>query len=185
MLVTRTITIILALHYFSLVTEASNILAVFPSDYKSHYTLGKVVFTELANRGHKVFFVFLDTTLSFYKKIIYNFILQLTLISQFSLGKTEQHENITEIKLEGVKEHFHELGLEQEPYIAKGDQSVITEIINLIYGTSALVNYTLGYPKLQEIIKSEENFDLLLIDMYFTDGLLGYFRVNTFLGRNC
>lgn len=89
------------------------------------------------------------------------------------MGKSEQHENITEIKLSGVKEHFHELGLEQEPYIAKGDQSVITEIINLIYGTSALVNYTLGYPKLQEIIKSEEQFDLLLIDMYFTDGLLG------------
>lgn len=90
------------------------------------------------------------------------------------MGQTEQHENITEIKLDGVKEHFHELGLEQqEPYIAKGDQSIINEIINLIYGTSALVNYTLGYPKLQEIIKSEEQFDLLLIDMYFTDGLLG------------
>lgn len=30
------------------------ILAVFPSDIKSHFTLGKVVLTELANRGHEV-----------------------------------------------------------------------------------------------------------------------------------
>lgn len=30
------------------------ILAVFPSDVKSHFTLGKVVLTELANRGHEV-----------------------------------------------------------------------------------------------------------------------------------
>lgn len=30
------------------------ILAVFPSDVKSHFTLGKVVLKELANRGHEV-----------------------------------------------------------------------------------------------------------------------------------
>lgn len=77
--------------------------------------------------------------------------------------------------MDGVKQHFHELGLEQDPLVAKDDYSIISEIINLIYGTSALVNYTLGYPKLQEIINSrEQTFDLLLIDMYFTDGLLGY-----------
>lgn len=98
---------------------------------------------------------------------------QITLVSQFSLGVKEKHENITEIKLTGVKEHLEDLGLHDDSYISKGDQSVIAGIINLIYGTSALVNYTLGYPKLQEIIQSKEKFDLLLIDMYFTDSLLG------------
>lgn len=33
---------------------AAKILAVFPSDVKSHFILGKVVLTELANRGHEV-----------------------------------------------------------------------------------------------------------------------------------
>lgn len=89
------------------------------------------------------------------------------------MSQSQKHENITEVKLDGVKEHFQYMGLEQEPYIAKGDQSVITEIINLIYGTSELVNYTLSYPKLQEIILANVKYDLLLIDMYFTDGLLG------------
>lgn len=54
MLVTRAIAIVLVLQYFG-IADASRILAVFPSNYKSHYTLGKVVFTELANRGHQVF----------------------------------------------------------------------------------------------------------------------------------
>lgn len=30
------------------------ILAVFPSDVKSHFILGKIVLKELANRGHEV-----------------------------------------------------------------------------------------------------------------------------------
>lgn len=34
--------------------DGAKILAVFPSDVKSHFNLGKVVLTELANRGHEV-----------------------------------------------------------------------------------------------------------------------------------
>lgn len=34
--------------------QAENILAIFPSDYRSHFTFGKVLFNELANRGHTV-----------------------------------------------------------------------------------------------------------------------------------
>lgn len=43
----------------SQVVDAANILAVFPSDYKSHFTLGRVLFSELANRGHQVTGIFL------------------------------------------------------------------------------------------------------------------------------
>lgn len=32
----------------------ANILAVFPSDYRSHFTLGSVLFAALAQRGHNV-----------------------------------------------------------------------------------------------------------------------------------
>lgn len=46
--------VILALMSVQLI-GAEKILAVFPSDVKSHFTLGKVVLRELANRGHEVF----------------------------------------------------------------------------------------------------------------------------------
>lgn len=44
---------ILALMSMQLVTGAK-ILAIFPSDVKSHFTLGTVVLRELASRGHEV-----------------------------------------------------------------------------------------------------------------------------------
>lgn len=38
-------------------TSPANILAIFPCDSKSHFSLGEVIFTELASRGHKVRFL--------------------------------------------------------------------------------------------------------------------------------
>lgn len=35
-------------------SAGANILAVFPSDYRSHLTLGSALFTALAERGHNV-----------------------------------------------------------------------------------------------------------------------------------
>lgn len=40
--------------YWTWCTNAANILAVFPSDHKSHFTLGRALFAELAQRGHQV-----------------------------------------------------------------------------------------------------------------------------------
>lgn len=100
--------------------------------------------------------------------------MQITVFSQFALPAAQRHPNITEIRLDGVREHFIEQGLRQQSESVSSDQSVIDEIVNLIYGTAALVNFTLSYPAMQTIIRStESHFDLLLIDMYFTDGLLG------------
>lgn len=86
----------------------------------------------------------------------------------------KKHENITEVKIAGAKEHLRHIGLEEENHLtARSERSMIDSLTNLIYGTTALVDYTLGYPVLQELLHSDEKFDLLIIDMYLTDGLLG------------
>jgi glucuronosyltransferase len=58
--------------------------------------------------------------------------------------------------------------------LEKQDDSIIEGITNLIYGTAAISNYTLGHPNLQEILRAKnETFDLLLLDSALTDSLLG------------
>jgi glucuronosyltransferase len=65
------------------------------------------------------------------------------------------------------------LGLNSDT-LAKQDESVIEGVTNLIYGTAAISNYTLGHPNFEEILKaSNETFDLLLLDLALTDSLLG------------
>lgn len=98
--------------------------------------------------------------------------LQITLISQFTLR--EKHENITEVKLTGAKESLASKGLEQENHLtARFERSKIDSLINLINGATALVDYTLEYPVLTYMLEHEEKYDLLIIDMYLTDALLG------------
>lgn len=61
--------------------EGANILAIFPGSIRSHFLIGKVLFKELADRGHKI-----------------------TLISPFTI--TEPIDGIDEINLIGVQQIF-------------------------------------------------------------------------------
>ncbi|KAG4070453.1 hypothetical protein HA402_005685 [Bradysia odoriphaga] len=129
--------------------DGAKILAVFPSDVKSHFTLGKVVLTELADRGHEI-----------------------TFFSQFTMR--EKHDNISEIRIAGVKEALIKKGLEEENQLtARHERSKIDSLTNLINRGTALVEYTLDYPVLLDIIQNKDDYDLLIIDMYLTDALLG------------
>jgi len=125
------------------------ILAVFPSDVKSHFNLGRVVLRELANRGHEI-----------------------TFVSQFTLR--HKHENITAVKLAGVKESLADKGIVEENYLtARFERSKIDSLTNLINGATALVDYTLEYRVITSILEKEDKYDLLIIDMHLTDALLG------------
>lgn len=146
---------ILMLTLMSMQISGENILAVFPSDVKSHFTLGKIVLTELANRGHEV---------CAYSTYLYNeldcMLLQITFFSQFTLR--EKHENITEIRLAGAKDSLASKGLEEENHLtARYERSKIDSLTNLINRATALVDYTLEYPVLQG------NFLFYLIQLYW------------------
>lgn len=65
------------------------------------------------------------------------------------------------------------MGFIDSDFKNKRDRSVIEELITTVYETTAVVNYTLGNAEMQSIIQSNESFDLLIIDSFFTDSLLG------------
>lgn len=56
----------------------------------------------------------------------------------------------------------------------KWDKSSFYGNSNLIYGTAAMADYTLGHPKVQELMQSDASFDLLILDQVLSDSLLGY-----------
>lgn len=65
------------------------------------------------------------------------------------------------------------MGFIDSDFKNKRDRSVIEELITTVYETTAVVNYTLGNVEMQSIMQSNQSFDLLLIDSFFTDSLLG------------
>lgn len=86
----------------------------------------------------------------------------------------DKHVNITEVKLAGVKEGLADKGIVQENHLtARFERSKIDSLTNLINGATALVDYTLNYPIFRYMLEHEEKYDLLIIDMYLTDALLG------------
>lgn len=73
-----------------------------------------------------------------------------------------------------MKESLASRGLEEENHLtSRFERSKIDSLTNLINGATALVDYTLEYPVLKHILESEDKYDLLFIDMYLTDALLG------------
>lgn len=65
------------------------------------------------------------------------------------------------------------MGFIDSDFKNKRDRSVIEELITTVYETTAVVNYTLGNVEMQSLIHSKKSFDLLMIDSFFTDSLLG------------
>ncbi|EAT35941.1 AAEL011937-PA [Aedes aegypti] len=132
---------------FSAQIHGSKILAVFPSTSKTNYILGQVLFEQLASRGHEI-----------------------TVISPFEIEYDS--ENIKQIKLTGMFAHLEDYGMNTNIF-TKWDKSSFYGNNNLIYGTAAMADYTLGHPKVQELLKSDASFDLLLLDQVLCDSLLG------------
>ncbi|XP_065088070.1 UDP-glycosyltransferase UGT5-like [Ochlerotatus camptorhynchus] len=129
------------------IIDASQILAVFPSTSKTNYIFGQVLFEQLASRGHEI-----------------------TVISPFEIEYDS--ENIKQIKLTGMFAHLEDYGMNTNIF-TKWDKSSFYGNSNLIYGTAAMADYTLGHPKVQELLKSDATFDLLILDQVLSDSLLG------------
>ena len=71
-----------------------------------------------------------------------------------------------------MTKHLEENG--QDPnFFWKHEKSVLEGITNLVYGTATIADFTLGHKKVQDLLKSDEKFDLLLLDSFMTDSLLG------------
>ncbi|KFB44381.1 AGAP005163-PA-like protein [Anopheles sinensis] len=129
-------------------SSGAKILAVFPSISKANYIFGQVLFEALAARGHNV-----------------------TIVSPFEVQYT--HENIRQVRITGLYSHVEDYGLTANVF-TKRDKSSFYGNTNLIYGTAAMADYTLGHAKVQELLKNPtETFDLLLLDQVLCESLLG------------
>ncbi|XP_052897166.1 UDP-glycosyltransferase UGT5-like [Anopheles moucheti] len=129
-------------------SDAAKILAVFPSISKTNYIFGQVLFEALAARGHN-----------------------LTIVSPFEIQYA--YENIRQLRITGLFSHIEDYGLHANVF-TKRDKSSFYGNTNLIYGTAAMADYTLGHPKLQELLKTpSETFDLVILDQVLCESLLG------------
>uniref|UniRef100_A0A182WAE8 Uncharacterized protein n=1 Tax=Anopheles minimus TaxID=112268 RepID=A0A182WAE8_9DIPT len=129
-------------------SSGAKILAVFPSISKTNYIFGQVLFEALAARGHN-----------------------LTIVSPFEIQYA--YENIRQVRITGLFSHIEDYGLHANVF-TKRDKSSFYGNTNLIYGTAAMADYTLGHPKLQELLKNQnETFDLLILDQVLCESLLG------------
>lgn len=126
----------------------ANILAVFPGVWKSHYLFGRRLISNLAQRGHNV------TILSAY----------------YSLPQ----ENVTEITIPNVEKNFLDMGLTFNLDEIR-DKSILEQFSKSIYAATSNVDVVMGSEQVQSMLKSKETkFDLLLIDSFMSDALLGY-----------
>uniref|UniRef100_A0A182P823 Uncharacterized protein n=1 Tax=Anopheles epiroticus TaxID=199890 RepID=A0A182P823_9DIPT len=129
-------------------SSAAKILAVFPSISKTNYIFGQVLFEALAARGHNV-----------------------TIVSPFEVQYA--NENIRQLRITGLFSHIEDYGLHANVF-TKRDKSSFYGNTNLIYGTAAMADYTLGHPVVQKLLNDPaETFDLLILDQVLCESLLG------------
>lgn len=82
-------------------------------------------------------------------------------------------ENIRQVRLEMLYEHLDAYGMNKN-YLTKLDESVLEGITNHIYESAAISNYTLSHVGVQQgIFNSTDKYDLVIMDSYSTDSLLG------------
>ncbi|KAH8332258.1 hypothetical protein KR074_012023 [Drosophila pseudoananassae] len=131
----------------------ANILAVLPSVWKSHYLFGRKLLQELVESpgNHSV-----------------------TLISPHAArdGVDWEIPRIRELRIEGLRENWLDMGMsfEAEEMYA---QSVMERFTRMIYAGTTNVDILLSDPQVRKLLTSGERFDLLIVDLFLSDALLG------------
>ncbi|EDW79138.2 uncharacterized protein Dwil_GK12526 [Drosophila willistoni] len=142
--------------------SGANILTILPSVWKSHYLFGRRLLQELATSpaNHSV-----------------------TLISLHGEENAEVNQlpNIREIRVDGLKENWLDMGMSYEAEDMRA-QSVMERFTRLIYAGTTNVDLLLGDGQVKKLLTSGERFDLLIVDLFLSDALLGmafYYGVPT------
>ncbi|XP_016979404.2 UDP-glucosyltransferase 2 [Drosophila rhopaloa] len=132
----------------------ANILAVFPSVWKSHYLFGRRLLQELveSRRNHSV-----------------------TLISPHAAAQENadvEIPRIRELRIEGLRENWLDMGMSFEAEEMRS-QSVMERFTRLTYAGTTNVDILLSDPQVRKLLTSGEKFDLLIVDLFLSDALLG------------
>uniref|UniRef100_W8AWJ8 2-hydroxyacylsphingosine 1-beta-galactosyltransferase n=2 Tax=Ceratitis capitata TaxID=7213 RepID=W8AWJ8_CERCA len=127
-----------------------NVLAVLPSVWKSHYLFGKRLLQQIVD-------------------IQPNY--SVTLISPHAQEYPVQ-QKIREIHIDELCENWEDMGL---PFDIEqsSQQTVMEHFTKLMYAGSSNVDLLLGDAKVRKLVRSGEKFDLLVVDLFLSDSLLG------------
>lgn len=146
--------------------NASNILGFFPMPSASHVRLGYEIVFELHKRGHNI-----------------------TMITPYP--KNVQLENFREIYLKDLSEamfskfyfffkfslafmyflfHFVE---EKSNFFEMDDMSPLMQLIYCYYLGYMVLDETYKDPGIQNLLRSNDTFDLVIMDQFYSEGLLG------------
>nr|XP_040224877.2 UDP-glycosyltransferase UGT5-like [Anopheles coluzzii] len=140
------VALLAALYAAKTPVEGAKILAVFPTSSRSHYIVGSALMKELARRGHEV-----------------------SVINPFPQKKPLK--NYRDIDVSGSEELVKDL---VPNMFEMADQSVWESITMTYKFGQMLANYTLMHPNVAKLIKSNEKFDLIIMESFLNDAHLGF-----------
>ncbi|XP_001654514.2 UDP-glucuronosyltransferase 2A3 [Aedes aegypti] len=126
--------------------HAARILGVFPTPSKSHWFLGSALMKELALDGHDV-----------------------TDVSPFHL--TNPPENYHHVEVQTDHEFF---GHVMEKFYKEADNSAFRKLVKLYNIVNFFSNTTLSSPEVMKLLRSDEKFDLIILEIFLDDALLGF-----------
>lgn len=153
----------------------ANVLAVFPSVWKSHYLFGRRLLQQLVAgpQNHSV-----------------------TLISPHAAAEDDTESmlpRIREIRIEDqdLKQNWLDMGMSFEAEQMHA-QSVMERFTRMIYAGTTNVDLLLSDAQVRKLLTSGEKFDLLIVDLFLSEALLGlayYYGAPTIAisptGANC
>ncbi|XP_054733963.1 UDP-glycosyltransferase UGT4 [Anastrepha obliqua] len=145
-----TVPLLYLLSTLSCLVSGANVLAVLPSVWKSHYLFGRRLLQQIV-----------ETQLNY----------SVTLISPHAEEYPVQ-QKIREIRIEGLRENWEEMGLPFDVEQSR-QRSIMEHFTRLMYAGAANVDLLLGDAKLRKLVRSGEKFDLLMVDLFLSDSLLG------------
>lgn len=129
----------------SQIAFGARILGIFPMNSFSHYILAHTLLEEMTKRGHEV-----------------------VLITPYTQNK--EIRNYKEIYLKGLIEKVDECKTE---FIQFSSSNPVSQTVSFHDMGLVLTEYTLEYPDVQKLIHSNEKFDLIFMDQFMNEGLLG------------
>lgn len=141
-------------------TYAANILAVFPSVWKSHYLFGRAILQELvATQHHNV------TLISAFKSSNSD-------IVATELPHNERSNQLTEIQINAIASNWLEMGLSQQAD-EMNDKSILERFTRMVYAGASTADLILGSKEMKNLLNSNQTFDLFVADIFLGDALLG------------
>ncbi|GJQ76010.1 hypothetical protein Trydic_g18064 [Trypoxylus dichotomus] len=127
--------------------NAARILCVFPHIAHSHYTIGSALVKGLASRGHHVTFM-------------------------TPIEEKEPTKNVKSVLLKDVKKRFEEL-FSQQSIFDRVDMPATAMMIFMKLMMTTSTEVALSDQAVQEMINSNETFDLVITEYFFNDAFLG------------